>query len=186
MRTSAYIYRIEGQDRIVELSSNWLSFAQENHAGDSCHPDKVLGRPIWDFIAGLETQHLYRRVFQRVRTASKPVTVKFRCDAPDLRRFCKLAIIPIAQGALEFYSKVGRTQKRDAVRLLQPDTPRSADSVRMCGICKKVALSDDHWVEVEAAINSMNLFEQPTLPQITHVTCPDCVQTVTGELEKLS
>ena len=71
-------YRVDGEDRIVEISSNWLSFAQENQAGDHCHPSRILEKKIWDFIAGQETQHLYKLVFAKVCACSKPVSLDFR------------------------------------------------------------------------------------------------------------
>jgi hypothetical protein len=180
-----YVYKIDGQSRIVSLSSNWLSFARENQAGESLHPDRVLGRSIWEFISGTETQHLYELVFQKVRTMSKLVAIKFRCDAPDLLRFCNLAIVPHGDGSLELYSQVVRTQARASVRLLDPSQPRSAELIRICSVCKRVVLPDDRWVEIEVAISALKLFEAPELPQITHVACPDCLGTAMAALEKL-
>lgn len=180
-----YTYRIDAENRVVYLSDNWLAFARENHAEDRCHPDKVLGRPIWDFVAGDETRHLYALVFQKVRARARTATLEFRCDAPGKERFCQLAIIPKAQGVLEFYSKIARTRERPAVRLLDPGAPRSSALIRLCSVCKRVGLPEEQWAEVEVAIKRLNLFDQPQLPQITHVVCPDCHRAVEDELEKL-
>ena len=180
-----YTYRIDAQDRVVHLSENWLAFARENGAEERCHPDKVLGRRIWDFVAGDETRHLYELVFERVRSGSHAVTVEFRCDAPGEERFCQLAIISKGQGVMELYSKISRTRARPPVRLLDPGAPRSSALIRICSVCKRVSLPEDQWAEVEVAIRRLKLFEQPQLPQITHVVCPDCHRAVADELQKL-
>jgi hypothetical protein len=179
-----YVYRIDGQDRIVSVSGNWLAFAEENHAGNTCHPDRVLGRFIWDFVAGEPTRHLYEMVLQKVRATLKPIRIKFRCDAPDERRFCHLVIIPLAAGVLDCYSRVSTTELRPTVRLLDVHTPRASALIRMCSVCKRVALSDDQWLEVEDAITALKLFDVPRLPHITHAVCPDCLREVAVELDK--
>src|SRR5262249_46498900 len=52
---SRFIYVLDKQDRIINVSDNWLLFAQENKAGNSCHPDLVINKSIWEFIDGSET-----------------------------------------------------------------------------------------------------------------------------------
>lgn len=45
----------------------------------------------------------------------------------------------------------------------------------MCGWCKKVALPDDRWVEVEEAVKVLQLFDAPRLPRISHGICRECL-----------
>jgi hypothetical protein len=51
-------------------------------------------------------------------------------------------------------------------------------------MCKKVELSENTWVEVEAAVISLKLFERNKLPQISHGLCADCFKAGMAEIEK--
>jgi hypothetical protein len=43
----------------------------------------------------------------------------------------------------------------------------------MCGWCKRVDVSA-RWLEVEAAVEALRLFDEETLPRISHGICPEC------------
>jgi len=180
------IYRIDGSDRISEVSGNWLSFAAENLAGESCHPDRILGRLIWEFIDGPETRHLYEIVLRRVRQANMPVTLPFRCDSPDRRRYLELAIVPAGDDAIVFYSSILREEPRETVGLLHPGAERSGEYIKMCSGCKKIERGENRWVEVEAGIAELRLFEAAILPQITHGLCNDCYNAWMSSLNTLN
>jgi hypothetical protein len=180
---SEYRYVIDAEDRIIEVSENWLSFAQENQAGESCHPDRVINRPIWQFMDGFETKDLYRLVFSTVRGQGKAVTLPYRCDAPDRRRFLELDIVPVPREHLQFISRIIREELRESVELLRPDLPRSNELVKMCCLCKKVELPANDWVEVELAIVSLRLFEGDAPPRISHGYCPACHEVVMAQIQ---
>jgi len=179
------IYRIDGSDRITDVSGYWLSFAAENLATESCHPDRILGRVIWEFIDGSETRHLYEIILNRVRQAGMPVTLPFRCDSPDRRRYLELAIVPVGDDAIEFYSSILREEPRETVELLNPEARRSDEYIKMCSSCKKINRGENRWVEVEAGIAELRLFESPLLPQITHGLCGDCYNAWMSSLKEL-
>lgn len=61
------LYRLNAHDQISSVSEEWLSFAEANE-GRSLLPPDILGRPLWDFIADHDTQHIYDALHQRVRT----------------------------------------------------------------------------------------------------------------------
>lgn len=168
------IYLVDATDRIVFVNENWLPFAEENQASESCHPSKIINQSIWKFVDGSETKHLYRIIMSQVRKSQTPVSFPFRCDAPDKRRYLELTIAPLKDGMLEFTSSVSCEEIRDSVALLEIDTPRGDQWVRMCSMCKKVEVSDRRWEEVETAIAEMRLFDHHLLPSITHGLCPEC------------
>lgn len=176
-------YRVNRQDQIVEVSDNWLAFALANQAGESCHPDRIVGRPISKFIAGAETRHLYGLIVDKIRKTAKPIAFAFRCDAPDRQRFCQMTITPVSEGGLEFVSRVERTVSRPAIPLLAPDHPRSGELLKICSVCKRIAVPPYQWYEVEDALRILKLFNLPTLPQITHVNCPDCFRSIMDKLD---
>ena len=180
-----FVYVIDENDRIVSLSDNWLSFATENQAGESCHPDRIINESIWAFIDGSEATHLYQIFLANVRSSRKPVTLPFRCDAPDRRRYLELKISPLPRHHVEFASRITREEPRENVGLLQSDLPRSDDFVTMCSMCKKVKTTEHAWTDVEAAIVSLRLFERPVLPRISHGICPECLIVSMEEVERL-
>lgn len=180
-----FIYVIDEKDRIISVSDNWLLFAQENDATANCHPDTIINNPIWDYITGLETQHLFKVTLEKVRTTDKSVVLPFRCDAPDRRRYLELLIKPVDQKWIEFTSYIIREELRDTLELLEADTPRSDDVITMCSMCKKIKLSCGNWVEVEIAVATLKLFEQLELPLISHGLCIDCFEAGIAALKKL-
>lgn len=65
--------------------------------------------------------------------------------------------------------------------LIAADARRTADLLRMCSWCKRVA-APNGWLEVEDASRSMRLLEMPALPDITHVLCPACERQLAAQL----
>lgn len=181
---NGYIYLIDETDRIVNVSDNWLLFAQENEADASCHPEAIMNKPIWDYISGMETQYLFKVTLEKVRATDKPVVLPFRCDAPDMRRYLELRITPADQKCIEFTSYIVREEARERVELLETDMPRSDEILKMCSMCKKINLSGGDWVEVEIAVATLKLFEQLKLPQISHGLCPECFEAGMAELNR--
>lgn len=75
------IYRVNDQDDLVFVSREWDRFAADN-SGDLVTSQRVLNRPLWDFITDENTRELYRQVLKRVREGSL-VRFTFRCDSPN-------------------------------------------------------------------------------------------------------
>jgi hypothetical protein len=182
---SKCIYIIDKLDRIISVSDNWLLFAQENQAADICHPDVIINKSIWEFIDGIETKQFYEIILKAIRAKNKAVILPFRCDSPDKRRYLELIITPIQQENIEFASNIIHEELRDAVEMLELGIPRGDELIKMCSMCKKVELSENTWVEVEAAVVSLKLFEKDKLPQISHGLCAECFKLGMSELDKL-
>jgi len=178
-------YLIDGKDRIVQVSDTWLEFAQENEAAESCHPVKILNRSLWDFIDGIETRHLYEIVLEKIRRTRRSVRLPFRCDAPDKRRYLELLITAAQNDTIEFSSTILREELRDTVTLLKTDIPRSEEFLKICSMCKKVEVEKNCWLDTEAAIASLRLFEKSKLPKITHGLCRECFTFGLAEIDKL-
>lgn len=159
-------------------------FAQENQAADSCDPENILNQPIWKFISGIETTFLYQEIMNSVRTRNATVRLPFRCDAPDCRRYLEMAITPLPEAGLEFNSWIVREEPRETVALLDIRVSRTSDIITMCSMCRKIKLSDNTWMEVEAAIHALDLFAEPELPQISHGLCRSCFDTSLAAIGK--
>lgn len=179
-------YIIDNENRIINVSGNWLAFALENQAGESCHPDRVINEPIWKFIAGNETRYLYELCLAKVRAQQQPMILPFRCDAPDRRRYLELEMTPLAREEVAFASRILREEPREKVLLLQHDVARAERLIKLCSMCKKVEISKDVWIEVEDAIAAMGFFLEEKLPQITHGCCQPCYEIAMAEIKKFT
>ena len=170
---TGYVYGIDRDDRIRFVSPEWVQFAEENDAKD-LQPHSVVGRVLWRFIAGDETQQVYRVLFSKIREDRRTRTVPFRCDGPLVRRSMEMEVSASDEGGLELTGVLVREEPREAVPLLDASTPRTGELLRMCAWCKRVSVEDE-WLEVESAIVDLGLFEASQLPQITHGICKDCL-----------
>jgi hypothetical protein len=178
-----FIYRVDSADQIVFANEHWYDFARENDVL-GLQQATVIGRPLWDFIANPEILHLFQVLHARIRRTGTPVTLHYRCDSPDCRRFMELKVVPQAAGAVEFRSRILRTEPRDHVRLLEPEIARTEEWIMMCSWCKKVALPGGYWVEVEEAVNALHLFNSPRMPRISHGICGECGRVFEQSLEQ--
>jgi hypothetical protein len=114
-------------------------------------------------------------LLRRVRGELGSVELPFRCDGPAVRREMDIHIASQASGRFVVFSARLRDEKeRDEFQpLLAAETPRSEETLTMCGWCDRF-LVDDDWVEVEEAATRLRLFARPAMPAISHGVCPDC------------
>lgn len=168
-----FIYRVDPEDSIVFANANWYDFACENGEA-ALIPGVVVGSPLWSFICNSETRHLYEILLKKIRNTGRSVKVPYRCDSPDCRRFMELRIARLANQEVEFRSRILRLELRVPVRLLEGNVERTEELLIMCSWCKKVAVPDKGWVEVEEAVNVLRLFDKPRLPRISHGICDPC------------
>jgi hypothetical protein len=170
-----FTYRIDAANVVCFVNPEWLEFALENEALQLVTPG-VLGRPLSEFITGMETRYLYDMLVGKVRSSSRETCLPYRCDAPQMRRYMELAIRPSTGQGVEFCSHIVREEEREPVALLALTTARSDQLVTMCGWCKRI--STPAWVEVEEAMKILRPFDEDRMPQITHGICEDCYRQV--------
>jgi hypothetical protein len=182
MNKDVFIYRMDNEDIIVCVSQNWESFARANAWGSELSPENVVGHLLWDFIQDFETLHLYKELFRRVRAGKPAGPIPFRCDSPQERRFLKLLLSPLPDGQIEITSTIVRTERRDPIRLLDKDMPRSNELIRICSMCKKIAVTQGKWVEIEEGLAQLRPFEADEMPRLTHSLCADCYRVMNADL----
>lgn len=183
MDQDIFVYEVDHNDVIVMVSQNWESFANCNTWTANIGPKDVLGRPLWDFIQNMEARHLYKGLFQKVRTGVSSGPIPFRCDSPEERRFLTLELSPLPNGHIKIKSTIERVESRDPVSMIDIKAPRSDELVTICSMCKKIALPTKTWVEIEDGLVQMRLFEADEMPKLTHGLCPDCHQVLKTEIE---
>ncbi len=175
-------YIIDAENRITYVSDEWWLFAEDNGAGRECYPPQLLGRSLWDFIAGEETRHLYGILIDKTRAEKKAIQVPIRCDSPERRRQIMIALKSVGDGHIEFLCRTVRVDARAPVDLLRQDVKRSDRIIRICSFCKKIAVADE-WIDTERAIARMALFSDNALPRLSHGVCPACHAAALAELK---
>ncbi|MDJ0875856.1 MAG: hypothetical protein QNJ02_11345 [Desulfobacterales bacterium] len=118
-------YIIAAANRITYVNDEWWLFAEENGAGRECYSLQLLGRSLWDFIAGEETRHLYDILIDKTRAEKKAIQVPIRCDSPECRRQIMMALKSIGDGHIEFLCRTVRVVSRAPVELLRQGAERS-------------------------------------------------------------
>jgi len=116
-------------------------------------------------------------LLRRVRGELGSVDLPFRCDGPDVRRKLDLRIVSQSSGRFVLFSARLRTEepREEFQPLLAVGTPRGEETLTMCGWCDRF-LVEDRWVEVEEAVERLELFALAAMPAISHGVCPDCTE----------
>lgn len=181
--TPVVLYRIDASDRVVFVNDGWLAFAHANGT-HSLERERVLDQPLWSFITGPETAHVYRMIFGAVRRSGAPAVIPFRCDSPDRRRYMSLRIAPWGRDGLELEGRSLREEPRSPVALLDAEASRGSDLLVLCSWCKRVRMGEagDRWVDVEEAVCELRLFDEPRLPRLSHGICPSCTEGMEADL----
>ncbi|MBA3347124.1 MAG: hypothetical protein H0T13_01035 [Actinobacteria bacterium] len=170
----ASIYSIDADDVVTSFRGGL------GPPDDAPPPDELVGRSLYDFVAGLESAELYRLILAGVRSEQRPAEIPFRCDGPHVRRFMSLSIVPDGD-TVGFRAFLERSEPRPDVAVLSAAVERDERLLRMCSWCKQVdagTAAGSEWVEVEVAVDRLGLFQSHTLPQITHGICGRCAHDV--------
>jgi hypothetical protein len=172
MTTGALSYAINEHDHLIKVDDGYYRFAEANgwhEAGTS------LGRSLWDYVAGHELVKLQRLLVRRIRDEVGDVELPFRCDGPAVRREMDIRIVARPGGRVVLFSAQLRSEEEWEIPqpLLDPEVPRSEETVEMCGWCDRFEVEGE-WVEVEEAAKRLQLFNRPELPALAHGICPDC------------
>ena len=168
-----YQYRVDADDKIVWVDEYWLAFAKENGAS-ALTEARVIGRPIWDFVAGDVTLGLFRELHRRVRSSHNPVLLPFRCDSPSLKRFMQLKIVSEEAGGLFYESVLVRVEPQGFLAALDAERPRCHSFLTMCSCCKRALLEPVGWLELEDIAARLGIFDAPEVPELRYTVCPEC------------
>ena len=179
-----YSQRIDENDIVVAVSENWQSLAEENSGLGTCFSKNVVGASLWAHIREPEKRHLCSLILQKVREHHRQRTFSFRCDSPKKRSLLILNVIPHENGFVDFKSQIVKTELGEPVELLRVDRERAKDLIKICSMCKKIAISETEWEEIDIAVQEMKLFEWEVLPRITHGLCQPCFDIIMAKLDK--
>ena len=165
-------YSIDRDDVMRAVGTVWLDFAQRNAAPELTR-ERVVGRPIWDFVAGGKTREIYRLLFRRVRAANTRMSLPFRCDSPDRLRFMQLELCPGDDSSIDFTAVLERELPRRHVRLLDRLSGRAGYKFSICSFCRRV-FAFGAWLEPEEAVARLGWLETECPPELEEYVCDDC------------
>jgi len=177
--STRFDYAIDAQDVIVWLGEAWLEFARENCAPE-LRRESVLGKSLWEYVAGESTRELYEVLFRQVRDEGKTIVLPFRCDSPDRFRFMQLAMAPGEGSRLRLSGRLLRQQTRPHLKLLDRLVTRSSEPLPVCSVCLRVEILGTSWVEADEAVERLDLFSSSELPPLDYRVCADCAETARG------
>lgn len=161
-------YRIDEGDRIVATGGDWDAFAAENGG-----VPPVVGRPLWDFVAGEDVGAVWQLLLRRARTSGRPVIFTYRCDGPGQLRVLRMRLVADERGGVEFDSTL--VEEMPASVLSGVWRTGAPATLTVCGWCGR-ARRDDRWVEPDAVL----ALESVAPPLLSHGICADCSHLLGG------
>jgi hypothetical protein len=171
--SAAVEFCIDADDRLVAVNHAWDAFARDNGAPQLVAP--LPGRPIWQSFASGEVRELWRLLIDRVRHERVEARVPFRCDAPGMRRWFQMTIMPGRHGTVSFRSALVFEEPRPTVSLIDLRAERDAagPSVEVCSLCSR-GHDGARWSDLEDLMRRRRLLEAPLVPPVAYGVCPAC------------
>jgi hypothetical protein len=156
-------YEVDGVDRLVRVNDAWSSFATAN-GGLHLVAHRVIGRSLWDFIAGEATRQVYKSLLRRVRDGGHS-RFAYRCDAPERRRFMEMTMTATPAGHVRFES---RTLLVEHLAFAPPP------ATHVCPWCR---CPQEPSARVDTGVPAASPSRRQALDP-THEICPTCVEAV--------
>jgi hypothetical protein len=167
-----FVCVLDGEDGIVEVNDDWTQFAVENQYGLDKH--EVIDHCIWDFIVDGYSRELYQDLFAKVRQEQCSLTIEFRCDCAELKRFMAMKISPLPDRGIDLTSWVLKLEPQLRVDLFDVTAERSSKVLKVCDWCKQVETESQHWISAEDYMSGLDTTQ--LLPSLVHSICPGCYQ----------
>lgn len=162
------------RDRTVEeIRGPWDESARRDQA-PNLTAASVVGHRLDDFLTDTGTRGIYRALIEHVLSGGGPMRFRYRCDAPNVRRFMEMELSLQGLDRVRFRSRTLREEPRQAQPLLDVRVPRSDEFINMCSWCKKLLGEDGTWKAVEDFVTSSDILSGDVLPRLSHGICPDC------------
>lgn len=171
------IYTIDASDRLSFVNPAWSELIAPPSATHA-DPARFLGRPIWDRIPAGVVRQLWELLYNRVRAVGGGIFVPMRVDRADERRLIDIELRPLGDGSIRHICEPVWLERRPAVALLDPDYPRDDRVLRSCAWCRRIQVQLGVWEEIEQAQQTLAILAEATLPQLEHVACTSCKQSL--------
>lgn len=167
------IYTIDARNRLVEVNEDFVAAFGPLYAEHA-----VIGRSVWDFVAGTAPRQLWEALYARVRAGNAPVFVPLRADSPSERCVIDVELHPLGDRWIRHVRECVWVESRPAVALLDPNYPRDERSLLRCAWCARIQVRLGLWHEIEQAQDLLRVEATATLPTLRDGVCAACTQSV--------
>jgi hypothetical protein len=166
-------YRLDSQDRIVEVGGDWDRVARENDGTDVL-ADRIIGTKLYAHVTDGPSRMFVWTMLDSVRKLFRPSTKLYRCDSPDLKRHMEMTILPETGGGLLVQHRLIKTEKQPArVRFSGRPAGRVGRAlVLRCTMCVKLKVGGI-WHEPDAE-TLKSLEQSDGVAQVAYGICEDC------------
>jgi hypothetical protein len=167
-----YLYRLDSADRITFVSPEWLRFAETNDAPELT-TDRVVGKPIWQFITGADTRKFYKAIYRNLRFRRAAITIPFRCDSPSAVRQMSMVLRLQDAGVIECDSMLLDAQPRAPITILFRWAVRSDEMIPICSLCRRLSVQGE-WMDIRVAVDRWQHLNSTPVPRLGETVCPVC------------
>lgn len=162
------IYKVDSENRIIEVSPGWDGFARQNN-GEEVVSSCIVGRKLNEFIKGDSASMWIHSLITSARAKNKEMIRFYRCDSPDEKRYMKMTITPGEGGVVSVSSKLIRVEKmKKRVGFVY----RPLSNNRKCSICNKIYFQQS-WLEPDDA-NVLGLLDENNPISVVYTVCEAC------------
>lgn len=186
-------YIVDRQRRITACGgAHWRRFAADN--GGPVDPVTVIGRDLFDFVAGERVRACYTDLLERLDAGRLSVaSYTYRCDSPSVRREMRMSITALRESdattGFLFQSVTLNERPRPPIGLFdfargrarRPDA--ALPLLGLCSYCQKVrhpagsVEGEGAWIEAEDYYR----LGGSTDVQISHGICEPCFHRAQAE-----
>jgi hypothetical protein len=167
-------YRLDKQDRIVEVGGDWDRVAREND-GTEVVADRIIGTKLYAHVADEPSRMFVWTMLDSVRKLFRPSVKLYRCDCPDFKRQMEMTILPETGGGLLVEHRLIGIEKQP-LRLRFAGQVRSSLPARAlilrCTMCVKLKVSGV-WHEPDETMLAA-LEQKDCAVQVAYGICDDC------------
>ena len=168
-------YEVDASDTLIGVNDAWQSFAIANGAPHLMR-ERILGRPLWDFVSDDTTRLVYDVILRHVRCGARS-RFEYRCDSPDRRRLMQMTIAPGHAGHVVFESATICVEWHREPGIV------AAALARCCGWCKRAHTEGHGWVELGSDHVDDSRPGTARTPMITGGMCSDCHSRVMSSID---
>ncbi len=140
---------LNNHDEIIAVGGAWDDFALANDAPELIG-EKVIGRPLLEFISGNVTRQFVLAILHTVRSSAQAVELDYRCDSPKERRFMRMQVSLEPSGDIHFLNTPLRTEPRQHKVFISRAAQRSKTTSTRCSMCNLIKSLND-WVETDSS-----------------------------------
>lgn len=174
-------YVTDGDTRLVAVGRRgWREFAEENGAPELADGNKLLGRSIFEFIAGDTVKDAFRHVLERAAATGREVLLPCRCDGPEIVRDMRLTISALRRShgidGFLFQSIQLTEHARPPLALYDFRALQGAQRplLAMCSLCQRVWFDRGDGAPVWLDAETYYAHGGSSWVRISHTICPDC------------